>query len=97
MKKYQSILSENFQFLEVKFSIYLNRCVYVMSGSRSPICTFRNSNNPNKFNWTIWQEPNIKRKDINATLLTLKFISCHSLLHGDSLKAVTNLAHSPQV
>ena len=24
-KKYQSFLSENFQFLEVKFSIYLNR------------------------------------------------------------------------
>ena len=25
-------LSENFQFLEVKFSIYLNRHVFVMSG-----------------------------------------------------------------
>ena len=25
-----SFLSENFQFLEVKFSIYLNRCVFVM-------------------------------------------------------------------
>ena len=24
-------LSENFQFLEVKFSIYLNRCVFVMT------------------------------------------------------------------
>ena len=30
MKKYQCFLSENFQFLEVKFSIYLNRCVFVM-------------------------------------------------------------------
>ena len=30
MKKYRSFLSENFQFLEVKFSIYLNRCVFVM-------------------------------------------------------------------
>ena len=30
MKKYQSCLSENFQFLEVKFSIYLNRRVFVM-------------------------------------------------------------------
>ena len=31
-EKYQSFLSENFQFLEVKFSIYmyLNRCVFVM-------------------------------------------------------------------
>ena len=30
MKKYQSFLSENFQFLEVKFSIYSNRRVFVM-------------------------------------------------------------------
>ena len=29
-KKNKKILSENFQFLEVKFSIYLNRCVFVM-------------------------------------------------------------------
>ena len=30
MKKYQCFLSKNFQFLEVKFSIYLNRRVFVM-------------------------------------------------------------------
>ena len=29
-EKYQHFLSENFQFLEVKFSIYLNRHVFVM-------------------------------------------------------------------
>ena len=29
-KKYQSFSSENFQFFEVKFSIYLNRRVFVM-------------------------------------------------------------------
>ena len=29
-KTYQSFLSENFQFLEVKLSIYLNRRVFVM-------------------------------------------------------------------
>ena len=29
-ENYQSFLSENFQFLEVKFSIYLNRHVFVM-------------------------------------------------------------------
>ena len=29
-EKYQSFLSENFQFLEGKFSIYLNRRVFVM-------------------------------------------------------------------
>ena len=30
-EKYMSFLSEKFQFLEVKFSIYLNRCVFVMA------------------------------------------------------------------
>ena len=30
MKKYQSFSSENFQVLKVKFSIYLNRRVFVM-------------------------------------------------------------------
>ena len=29
-EKYQNFLSENFQFLEVEFSIYLNKCVFVM-------------------------------------------------------------------
>ena len=31
MKKYQRFLTENFQFLEVKFPIYLNRRVFVMN------------------------------------------------------------------
>ena len=31
------VLSQNFQFLEVKFSIYLNRCVFVMN---EPISEF---------------------------------------------------------
>ena len=30
MKNIRVFLSENFQFLEVKFSIYLNRLVFVM-------------------------------------------------------------------
>ena len=29
-EKYQNILSVNFQFLEVKFLVYFNRCVFVM-------------------------------------------------------------------
>ena len=33
-KMSEVLLSENFQFLEVKFSIYLNRCVFVMVGSQ---------------------------------------------------------------
>ena len=32
-EKCQNFLSENFQFLEMKFSIYLNRCVFVMHKS----------------------------------------------------------------
>ena len=34
-KKCQSFLPENFRFLEVKFSIYLNRCVFVMFTNES--------------------------------------------------------------
>ena len=30
-EKYQNFLSENFPFLDVKFSIYLNRHVFVMN------------------------------------------------------------------
>ena len=30
MKNIRVVLSENYQFLEVKFSIYLNRSVFVM-------------------------------------------------------------------
>ena len=40
-EKYQIILSENFQFLEVKFSIYLNRRVFVMLRSRLNIFFFQ--------------------------------------------------------
>ena len=39
MKKYQSFLCENFQFLELKFSIYLNRRVFVMGVSGERVCT----------------------------------------------------------
>ena len=34
-KKYQDFLSENFQFLKVKFSLYLNRRVFVMALKKS--------------------------------------------------------------
>ena len=30
MKKYQNFLPENFHFLVVKFSVYLNRLVFIM-------------------------------------------------------------------
>ena len=37
-EKYQIFLFENFMFLEVKFSIYLNRRVFVMISVISFIC-----------------------------------------------------------
>ena len=33
MKKNLELLSENFQFLVVKFSVYLNRHIFIMSSS----------------------------------------------------------------
>ena len=36
-EKYQNFLSENFQFLEVKLSIYLNRRVFVMYTQRGSV------------------------------------------------------------
>ena len=36
MKNISEFLSENFHFLVVKFSVYLNRHVFVMSGSNCP-------------------------------------------------------------
>ena len=42
-EKYQNFLSENFHFLVVKFSVYLNRCVFVMLDDNERLCTFRRS------------------------------------------------------
>ena len=36
MKNTSVFLSENFQFLEVKFSMYLNRRVFIMMNSKGP-------------------------------------------------------------
>ena len=47
MKKYQSFLTEKFQFLEVKFSIYLNRNVFVMMVLLKHNNTCNNNNNNN--------------------------------------------------
>ena len=37
MKNIRVFLSENFQFLEVKFSIYLNRRVFVMENTHNTV------------------------------------------------------------
>ena len=35
-EKYQKFLSQNFQFLVVKFSVYLNRHVFIIANSEDP-------------------------------------------------------------
>ena len=40
-EEYQSFKSENFQFLELKFSIYLNRHVFVMWYSKNRTCSLK--------------------------------------------------------
>ena len=44
-EKYQNFLSENFQFLVVKFSVYLNRRVFVMSILRNVLRATQTQNN----------------------------------------------------
>ena len=44
MKNIRVFLSENFQFLEVKFSIYLNRQVFVMFGKKQKLLTSTTGN-----------------------------------------------------
>ena len=39
-EKYHSFLSESLKFLEEKFSIYLNRLVFIMSSSLSSITLY---------------------------------------------------------
>ena len=50
MKNIRVFLSENFQFLEVKFSIYLNRHVFVMGTNKETthIKHILNHRRPNK-------------------------------------------------
>ena len=52
-EKYKKFLSENFQFLVVKFSVsvYLNRCVFVMIGGYTRV-TYLPVNNNNNNNIT---------------------------------------------
>ena len=38
-EKYQNFLSENFHFLVVKSSVYLNRCVFIMLDDNERLCT----------------------------------------------------------
>ena len=45
-EKYQRFLSENFQFFEMKFSIYLNRCVFVMDDLNSVDSAVKTPNQP---------------------------------------------------
>ena len=48
MKKYQSFLPENFRFLEVKFSIYLNRRVFVMQWYKTRLMNIKKTKKKKK-------------------------------------------------
>ena len=48
MKNIRVFLPENFQFLEMKFSIYLNRHVFVMKGSEISISISKNKQRSKK-------------------------------------------------
>ena len=43
MKNIRVFLSENFQFLEVKFSLYLNRRVFIMTVAQLQYSTYTES------------------------------------------------------
>ena len=62
MKKCQSFVSENFQFLDVNFSIYLNRSVFVMT------CTLPDS--ISQLNRTSLLQLHIEWAIINQTCLS---------------------------
>ena len=59
-EKYQSFLSENFQFLEMKFSIYLNRRVFVMKIQR--ILIISNSKGPE---FSVWNNSSLRKKELS--------------------------------
>ena len=69
-EKYQNILPENFQFLEVKFSIYLNRRVFVMC---------RNCCAPAHYyivNFLcVWRKNNIDRPDTIWLVIALQLLN----------------------
>ena len=68
MKKISEFLSENFQSLVVKFSIYLNRRVFIMKAEyHAPSLFFENGMGDKKYSV-------IPRRDYVATFL-LKFIN----------------------
>ena len=67
MKKYQIFLSENFQYLEANFFIYLNRHVFVMLRMYSlyPILTIMSF---------------VKRGPQNIELMVLTFFHMHTYI-----------------
>ena len=61
MKNIRDLLSENFQFLKVKFSIYLNRRVFIMG---EKFCDFLFA--------LLYSEPSLQRQHLFERILPLK-------------------------
>ena len=89
MKKYQSFLSKNFRFLEVKFSIYLNRRVFVMRHFRYRFSLNRiytkyshNENTPIQ----IYRKFHLQKLKISDKNTLIFFISAQNMDCGYSLE-----------
>ena len=107
MKKYQCFLSKNFQFLEVKFSIYLNRRVFVMLINTIPeLCRLISSGIPDHslLSWKI-ETRDLNRSYDNGSLiimidLTLREYRARFLSSEESLtlinSAISNLEQGLQ-
>ena len=70
-KKYQRFLPEKFRFLEVKFSIYLNRCVFVMRDHEDQLkCTWMHYTNSEDQNLHVYPRYPIQVYTIQPLLYT---------------------------
>ena len=82
--KYQSFLSENFQCLEIKFSTYLNRYVFVMdfaiSAKEGSFCQFLFSVLNTKS--LLKRTSTLKKKEFASLWMTLFSFRVHSFSDG---------------
>ena len=91
MKNIRFVLSENFQFLEVKFSVYLNRHVFVMrTFNEIRLCLY------NVCRRTTFPTRLLPAKTLNrlcmlngALLMSNHNIHCSKLLTGQTLEIFT--------
>ena len=94
MKNIGDFVSENFQFLEVKFSIYLNRCVFVMRNINVHLLYVLAGSMLGKIfsrrHFDVFSFPqNIGFLTFNVACLLMK---CQRLFSGENKKNIINLS-----